>query len=111
MLARIQVVRGRGPLRRGRSIKVARPAGGSATRAVRVVLVVWPKPGPGRLLAWRLSHVLVRATLGPPPPPPTWILALVMAANRQMELAMASRNTLFLSMTSTNILNLVIHGS
>src|SRR5262249_7053740 len=106
MLARIHVVRGKGPPWRGRSIKVARPAGGGATRAARGVLVVWHKPGPGRLLAWRLSHMLVRATFGPPPPPPTFILALTMAPNRQLELAMTSRNTLFLSMTSTNTLNL-----
>src|SRR5262245_23920009 len=110
MLARIQVVRFRAALWRGRSIKLPVPCG-SAARAARIVLVVWSNPGPGRLVAWRASLMLLRATFGPPPPHPTFILALVTAANRQMELAMAWRNTLFLSMTSTNTLNLVMHGS
>jgi len=64
-----------------------------------------------RLLAWRLSHLLHRATFGPPAPPPTLMLALAMAARRQIELTMSANQTLFFSMTSNNTLNLVMHGS
>jgi len=39
------------------------------------------------------------------------ILALAMAAQRQVELAMSSTKTLFFSMLSNNTLNLVMHGS
>ena len=109
MLARIQVIRSRPQPWRGRTIKLRAPAG--ATRVVPALVVVLPRPGPGRLLAWRLAHVLGRATFGPPPPPPTALLALAMAANPQLNLAMAYRNTLFFSMTANNILPLVMHGS
>ena len=116
MLPRIAVIRPMPPLGRGTVIRLPVPrnsggGGGGSTRAVPAVLVVWPKCGLARLLAWRLSHVLIRATFGPPPPPPTFILALAMAAHRQLELAMATTKTLFFSMTSNNTLNLVMHGS
>jgi hypothetical protein len=113
MLPRIQVIRSRPQPWRGRALKLSAPAsaGGGATRVVPALLVVLPRPGPGRLMAWRLAHVLVRATFGPPPPPPTALLALAMAANTRLNLAMAYPNTLFLAMTANNTLPLVMHGS
>lgn len=118
MLSRIYLVRSRPVPWRGRCIQQPVPfgsggggGGGGGTRTIPAIVVVWPRPGRNRLLAWRLSHVLIRATFGPPPPPPTFVLAFVMASARQIELAMAYRKTLYLSMTSTNTLNLVMHGS
>ena len=117
MLPRIQVIRPKAPLGRGTVIKLSAPpgsgggGGGGSTRALPAILMVCPRSGSSRLLAWRLSHVLIRATLGPPAPPPTLILALAMAAQRQVELAMSSTKTLFFSMLSNNTLNLVMHGS
>ena len=117
MLPRIQVIRPKVPLWRGTVKKLPVPpgsgggGGGGSTRALPAILMVCPRSGLGRLLAWRLSHVLYRATFGPPAPPPTLILALAMAAQRQVELAMSSTKTLFFSMLSNNTLNLVMHGS
>jgi hypothetical protein len=115
MFLSIQVVGPRPLPWRGKALKLPVPmgsgGGGGGTRTVPAVLLVWPPLGQGRLLAWRLSHVFVRATFGPPPPPPTFILAFAMANNPQINLAMAAPKILFLSMTSTNTLNLVMHGS
>lgn len=109
MLARIQVVRPRPLPWRGKTIKLRLPPG--ATRPVPSIRVLLPRPGPGRLPAWRWTRQLGKATFGLPPPPPTLILALTMAAKRQIDLTMANGKTLFLSMISTNTLNLVMHGS
>jgi len=116
MLARIQVIRSRSLSWPGKAIQLRLPfgsvgGGGGGTRTVPGIVVVLPRLGQGRFLIWRLSHLFVRATFGPPPPPPNTILALAMAADAQINLAMADPNTLFLSMCSQNTLNLVMHGS
>src|SRR5262245_42001325 len=102
MLPCIQVIRAKAPPWRGRVIKLAAPpgsggggGGGGSTRAASAILMICPRSGLSRLLAWRLSHMLYRATFGPPAPPPTLILALAMAARRQIELAMSSTKTLY----------------
>jgi hypothetical protein len=98
----------------GKVVKLPVPmggGGGGSTRTVPAILVISPRPGLGRLSTWRLSHVLIRTTFGPPPSPPTFILALAMAARRQIDLDMNATQTLFFTMTSNNTLNLVMHGS